>query len=114
MGADNGSANFEKEWLRQSESHEESDDIVAIRDYAYKAFDKLDKNGNGFIERSELQLAQISPDHDNREKSFITFLLNNQEAIAQMVQEDNAGPSLGISRDDLESYFGLITRLLAM
>lgn len=50
---------------------------------------------------------------DAREKSFISFLLNNQEAISEMVQEEESGPRLGLSRGDLESYFALITRLLA-
>jgi len=86
-------------------------DIKAIRDYAYWAFDHLDKNKNGFLEREEL-IAVLASQITQREKSFITFLLNNQENIAEMVQERGGGPSDGISRDDLESYFTLVTALL--
>jgi Ca2+-binding EF-hand superfamily protein len=87
-------------------------DIKAIREYAYLAFDHLDKNGNGFLERNEL-IAVLEGGVTEREKSFITFLLNNQENIADMVQEEGGGPSEGISRDDLESYFTLISALLS-
>lgn len=106
--------NFDRRWLdADSASSDDTPDIVAIRDYAYQAFDNLDCNGNGFIERSELYAALADESVGAREKSFISFLLNNQEAISDMVQEDQAGPSLGLSRGDLESYFALITRLLA-
>jgi EF-hand domain len=108
---------FDRKWL-DGGSNVDSDkdvcpDIAAIRDYAYAAFDRLDRNGNGFIERSELYAALSDQSVDAREKSFISFLLNNQEAISEMVQEEESGPRLGLSRGDLESYFALISRLLA-
>lgn len=102
----------DRSWMDQSDGSEEIQDIATIRDYAYQAFDKLDKDGNGFIESTELHLARLDPSMCAKEKSFIAFLLNNQEAIADMVAEEKEGPRLGISRDDLESYFGLISRLL--
>ena len=102
----------DRSWMEQGNDSEEMHDIVAIRDYAYEAFDRLDKDGNGFIESTELLAAKLDPSTSAKEKSFIAFLLNNQEAIADMVQEEQAGPRLGLSRDDLESYFGLISRLL--
>ncbi|CAN5413255.1 hypothetical protein BH11CYA1_BH11CYA1_44290 [soil metagenome] len=102
----------DRSWMDQGGDNEEMHDITSIRDYAYKAFDRLDKDGNGFIESTELHLARLDPAMDAKEKSFIAFLLNNQEAIADMVVEDKPGPRLGISRDDLESYFGLLSRLL--
>jgi len=101
---------FERHWLTGAESGDP--DIKAIRDYAYLAFDHLDKNGNGFLEREELLTVLNSP-VTQREKSFITFLLNNQQNIAEMEEEDNPGPVDAISRGDLESYFALITELLA-
>ncbi|MBP9092764.1 hypothetical protein KBI23_17205 [bacterium] len=102
----------DRSWMDTESDSEETQDIAAIRNYAYEAFDRLDKDGNGFIESTELHLARLDPSLSTKEKSFIAFLLNNQEAIAGMVVEDNPGPRLGISRDDLESYFGLISRLL--
>jgi len=104
---------FEKEWLQSDDDGGETEpDLNAIKEYAYLAFDHLDKNGNGFLEREELT-AVLETNISNREKSFITFLLNNQENIAEMVQEAGGGPSEGISRADLESYFALLSRLLA-
>ncbi|MBS2009061.1 MAG: hypothetical protein JST01_18560 [Cyanobacteria bacterium SZAS TMP-1] len=106
---------FERQWLQTDENGGGGEggepDIKAIREYAYVAFDQLDKNGNGFLEREEL-MAVLNTPISEREKSFITFLLNNQENIAEMVQEEQSGPSEGISRDDLESYFALISTLL--
>jgi hypothetical protein len=107
-----GEEQSDRSWLDRESDNEETQDIAAIRDYAYESFDRLDKDGNGFIESTELHLARLDPSMSAKEKSFIAFLLNNQEAIADMVAEDNPGPRLGISRDDLESYFGLISRLL--
>jgi len=110
QGNQGESAGFDRHWM--SSEAADSEDIVAIRDFAYKAFDKLDKNGNGFIEQTELAYAHSSAESGSKEKSFLAFLLNNQEAISEMVAEEQAGPQLGLSRSDLESYFGLITRLL--
>jgi hypothetical protein len=108
---------FDRHWLSGEPSSDSSadsgsmPDIKAIREYAYYAFDHLDKNGNGFLERDEL-LAVLNSQITQREKSFITFLLNNQENIADMVKESGGAQSEGISRGDLESYFSLITALL--
>ena len=112
MANDMSNEQGDRSWMATESDNEETQDIAAIRDYAYEAFDRLDKDGNGFIESTELHLARLDPSMSAKEKSFIAFLLNNQEAIADMVAEDNPGPRLGISRGDLESYFGLISRLL--
>lgn len=112
MSNENNNEQGDRSWMDADNDGEEIQDIAAIRDYAYQAFDRLDKDGNGFIESTELHLARLDPSMSAKEKSFIAFLLNNQEAIADMVAEAAPGPRLGISRDDLESYFGLISRLL--
>lgn len=106
-----GNSSFDSKWLG-GDDNDLLTDIHAIRDYAYRAFDKLDINKNGYIERSELVSVMSHPQTHERERSFISFLLNNQEAIADMVSEDHPGPSRGISREDLESYFGLILNLI--
>ena len=104
---------FEKHCLKTEESDESVyQDIRQIRDYARLAFDKLDLDSNGFIERQELFTFLASDKVSSREKSFITFLLNNQQAIADMTAESTPGPRSGISRSDLESYFGLIINLI--
>ena len=84
---------FEKHWLKTEASDESVyQDIRQIRDYARLAFDKLDLDSNGFIERQELFTFLSSDKVSNREKSFITFLLNNQQAIADMTAEASPGP----------------------
>ena len=112
MSNENNNEQGDRSWMDADNDGEEIQDIAAIRDYAYEAFDRLDKDGNGFIESTELHLARLDPSMSAKEKSFIAFLLNNQEAIAEMVAEAAPGPRSGISRDDLKSYFGLISRLL--
>ena len=112
MSNENSNEQGDRSWMDADDDGAAIQDIDAIRDYAYEAFDRLDKDGNGFIESTELHLARLDPSMSAKEKSFIAFLLNNQEAIADMVAEVAPGPRLGISRDDLESYFGLISRLL--
>lgn len=52
---------FDRKWLDGGSSADSDKDVCpdigAIRDYAYAAFDNLDRNGNGFIERNELYAA---------------------------------------------------------
>jgi EF-hand domain len=90
-----------------------ADAINEIKQYAYKAFDKLDQNGNGFIETEELQAFLKDADTPEREKSFITFLLNNAEAISHSVLEGATAPKHGISRLDLDSYFKLVLAMFS-
>lgn len=83
-----------------------------IRQFAYESFDKLDANGNGFIETHELYDALHDPKLDMREKSYVTFLLTNQKEIADSVNEGIDPTQGGISRLDIELYFKLaISRL---
>lgn len=104
---------FEKHWLTCQESASPLDqDFKEIRDYARLAFDKLDLDKNGFIDRSELFAHLSSGKLAERERSFIIFLLNNQQAISDMTREEAPGAMSSISRADLESYFALIINLL--
>jgi len=79
-----------------------------IKRYAYEQFDKLDTNNNGFIEASELHTVFNDPNVPMREKSFIMFLLSNQQDIADAVQEGTPEYRDGISRLDIEQYFKIV------
>jgi hypothetical protein len=106
---------FDRRWLHAStEDHNLSviSNLAAVKDFAYKSFDVLDKDGNGFIETHELTGILESGSLDNREKSFVVFLLNNREQIAQMNDEGSQSPVDGISRSDIEAYFALLANLL--
>ncbi len=81
--------------------------IEEIKQYAYEAFDKLDANGNGFIEMDELAASLQDPNIPMREKSFISFLINNHDDIEKSCAE-GAGEKNGISRLDIEFYFRLV------
>jgi hypothetical protein len=88
----------------------EYDVMRSIKEYAYAAFDKLDGNGNGFIEYKELEQALKDPELSDKEKSFITFLVNNRQQIASSFDEGQRSKKLreeGISRQDLQAYFSL-------
>ncbi len=87
-----------------------SERLSEIKTFAYLVFDQLDTNNNGFIETEELLAALDSPQLNEREKSFVMFLLANQDAISESVQENSAVNA--ISRSDIEAYFRLITALL--
>lgn len=106
--------NFDRRWLNEHTAEVNISTIknlVEIREFAYKSFDLLDKDGNGFIETNELEEAMRSDRLGNRERSFIVFLLNNQEQIAEM-HDEGSGPRQGISREDLDDYFKLLSELL--
>lgn len=87
--------------------------IEAIRAYAYDAFDKLDTNGNGFIETEELYAAIDDENTPMREKSYIMFLLTHQQEIADAQDEGVEDMREGISRLDIEHYFKLVLARLS-
>ncbi len=108
---------FDSRWLHSTtQEHEKSEipNLNDIRNFAYQSFDRLDLDGNGFVSRSELLNILESGQLDNREKSFVMFLLNNQDQIQTMDDEGGAEADLekGISRTDIEVYFRLIANLL--
>ncbi len=112
---------FANAWLypQPEKTSEKKPDVVqqnieAIREYAYEAFDKLDTNGNGFIETSELYDALEDDTIPMREKSYIMFLLNHQDEISDCEDEGVAEMVDGISRMDLEQYFRIILQRLAI
>ncbi len=86
------------------------DQLKAVKDFAYSSFDKLDKDGNGFLSRKELELA-LAADLQNTEKKFLEFLLDNHEQICEACDDGRVSAD-GISRQDLEFYFELIRTLL--
>lgn len=101
--------NFENSWFTDNKSENLSDHFNEIKSYAYLIFDRLDTNGNGFIEREELEDALKSSATAARDKSFITFLLNNHENIVEASEDASQD---GISRKDIAAYFELISSLL--
>ncbi len=90
-----------------------ADAITQIKDWAYKAFDSLDLDHNGYIEKHELEEILKAEATPAREKSFITFLLNNQVAIADSVHEGTTSVDGGITRMDLEAYFKLVLQMMS-
>lgn len=86
--------------------------IEEIKQYAYDAFDKLDANKNGFIEMDELAASLNDPNVPMREKSFISFLINNHDDIEKACAEGGEAKN-GISRLDIEFYFRLVISQLS-
>ncbi len=88
-------------------------EMTSVKDFAYRTFDQLDMNGNGFLEWSELNEAMNKPGTLQRERQFIKFLIENQDQIADSFDEGEHSIRDGISRQDLEAYFSLILNLLS-
>ncbi len=84
--------------------------LQAVKEYAYKSFDAIDRDKNGFLTRQELEQA-LHNSSDYKQRSFLKFILDNHEQIAE-AEDDSVHAEDGISRDDLESYFELILTLL--
>lgn len=101
--------------FREAATNHESTEYDAMRnikDYACKAFDQIDGNGNGFIEYKELNQALKDPSLSDKEKSFITYLLNNRHQIAASFDEGRGTKKLreeGISKQDLYAYFSSLS-----
>lgn len=104
-----GDQNYQNAWFSRGASSGLTEHFAEIRTYAYLVFDSLDSNGNGFIELDELSAALEAPEYSEREKSFVTFLLNNHAAMSDASEQ---GGSKGVSRKDIEAYFKIIEALL--
>ena len=103
---------FENAWFSKFSTSNMSERFAEIKTYAYLAFDQLDRDRNGFLDEGELRMALEDPKTNEREKSFISFLLNNRQAIADSFDEGPDQDPEGISRRDLEAYFEVIMPLL--
>lgn len=101
---------FDSAWFSSYSNKNLIDNFNEIKTYAYTTFDALDLDKNGFIDKDELRAAFNSPSTGDREKSFISFLLTNHEAIAEAGEEEHID---GISRKDIAAYFDLITSLMS-
>lgn len=104
---------FENAWFSKYSSQNLAEHFQEIKTYAYLAFDQLDRDHNGFIDQDELLAALDHPHTSEREKSFISFLLSNQQAIADSFDEGDMQDPEGISRQDLEAYFSLVSGLIS-
>lgn len=109
---------FQNVWFSSAPAAEKKSspvkqNIEAIKQYAYDAFDKLDTNKNGFIETDELYAAMNDPETPMRDKSYIMFLLTNQADIAASAHEGVSDQMDGISRVDLELYFRVVLSRLS-
>lgn len=109
---------FQNVWFSSAPAAEKKSspvkqNIEAIKQYAYDAFDKLDTNKNGFIETDELYAAMNDPETPMRDKSYIMFLLTNQADIAASAHEGVSDQKDGISRVDLELYFRVVLSRLS-
>ena len=82
-----------------------ADTLDEIKQFAYSTFDNLDKDGNGFISKSELQEALVSKDYDWRERSYISFLLRRIDDISEAYEEEWDSKEEGISKVDIQEYF---------
>ncbi len=105
--------NQNNEWFAGSSSDSMTHEISRIKEFAYLTFDLLDSNGNGYLEYTELEDALTTPGRNAKEKSFIQFLLDNREAIADSFDEGENSMLDSISRNDLEAYFKLVIELLS-
>jgi hypothetical protein len=106
---------FDRRWLHSSTQEHTAQvavDLNDVREFAYKSFDDLDADRNGYLTRVELLKTLEHGDLDNRESSFIMFLLNNHEQIVEMNEDSKPEQADGISREDIELYFKLIANIL--
>lgn len=82
-----------------------SDTLDEIKAFAYRAFDELDVDRDGFISRSELEAVLAGRTLASRERSFVSFLLRRLEDIESAYKEEWTQGGEGISRADIQEYF---------
>lgn len=107
-------ADDNKTWFTPSPGLSIVEEMSSIQDYAYRVFDDLDTNSDGYLQWRELQAAMLSPTTNDREKKFIQFLMDNQRAISASYDEGVTPPKDGMSRNDLLAYFSMIREMFTM
>ncbi len=103
----------DSDWYRKRNVSQQglrvSDTIQEVKVFAYESFDRLDKNGDGFITKEELVEALNNDRWDWREKSYICFLLRRITDIQESYEEEWQCKKVdGVSRVDIQEYFKLI------
>ncbi len=103
-----------KSWFETTDSAKSpAEEMAAIKEFAYRCFDELDVNENGYLEWFELKESLKNPAIADRDKKFIEFLIANQKQIADSYDEGDFSTKQGISRKDLDAYFSFIMMLLS-
>ena len=91
-----------------------ADTLDEVKNFAYECFDMLDKDGDGFITKGELNEAMNNDRFKWREKSFVCFLLRRIEDISEAYEDEwDCKKGDGISRADIQEYFKMIRKRIA-
>lgn len=96
-----------EEWRRPKRENgvQVADAFQEIQEFAYRSFEVMDKDGDGFISRTELNYFLNSSATSARAKSFIRFMLYRLDDIKKAFVEDVNPDTDGISRGDIREYF---------
>ncbi|HEY9676544.1 MAG TPA: hypothetical protein V6C76_00980 [Drouetiella sp.] len=76
-----------------------------IQDFAYRAFEVMDRDSDGFVSREELNHFLNASSTSLRAKSFIRFMLFRLDDIKKAFIEEHNPETDGISREDIREYF---------
>lgn len=98
---------FHEEWQRplREKGIQVTDTFQEIQDFAYRSFEVMDQDSDGFVSRDELNYFLKSSATSLRAKSFIRFLLFRLDDIKKSFIEDVNPDTDGISRGDIKEYF---------
>lgn len=95
------------EWQKPPRDNgvEIADAFHEIQEFAYRSFEVMDKDSDGFVSRTELNYFLNSKATSMRAKSFIRFMLYRLDDIKKAHVEDVNPDTDGISRGDIHNYF---------
>lgn len=95
------------EWQRPVRDNgiEIADAFQEIQAFAYRSFEVMDKDSDGFVSRTELNYFLNSKSTSMRAKSFIRFMLYRLDDIKKAHVEEINPDTDGISRGDICKYF---------
>ncbi len=79
-----------------------------IQAFAYRSFEVMDQDGDGFISRTELTHFLQAEATSRRAKSFIRFILYRLDDIKKAYIEEVNPETDGVSRWDIKEYFDKI------
>lgn len=90
---------------RVEHKYDNATEAVRAQDFAKESarvFDKIDKDGDGYLSESELAAAVQSEDFKGRDAQVVAALYRNQDDIEELSNDEIGDENDGITKKDLE------------
>ena len=99
-----------KQQLNKEQRGDENLRSDSLKRLADKNFARLDSDGDGFISKSELDVAMVNPAFKGEDAQLIGALKRHREALQQLSDDEWGPENDGITRKDIEEFSKLLSK----